>query len=89
MAPRSQVPSGATVSQAATIDNAIRLRAVNVIGIYGTARQGRALVRLANGRIFMVSVGERLDGGRVAAISDNSLVYVKSGRNITLEVPSG
>ena len=89
VAPRSQVPSGATVSQAATIDNAIRLRAVNVIGIYGTARQRRALVRLANGRIFMVSVGERLDGGRVAAISDNSLVYVKSGRNITLEVPSG
>jgi hypothetical protein len=37
----------------------------------------------------MVTVGDRLDGGRVAAISADSLVYTKSGRNVTLEVPNG
>ena len=89
VAPRQRVPSGASVAQAATIDNGLALHTVNVIGIYGTAKQRRALVRLANGRIVMVSVGERLDGGRVAAINETTLVYVKSGRNIALNVPNG
>jgi hypothetical protein len=36
-----------------------------------------------------VEVGDRLDGGQVAAIGESSLQYVKRGRTITLEVPAG
>ncbi|MEL6533154.1 MAG: hypothetical protein AAFQ06_08950, partial [Pseudomonadota bacterium] len=83
------IPSSATVSRTATIEGAINLREVNLIGITGTASERRALVRLPSGRFQTVSVGDRLDGGRIAAIGANSLQYVKNGRNITLEVPSG
>jgi hypothetical protein len=36
-----------------------------------------------------VEVGDRLDGGRVVAISDKQLIYVKRGRNIVLKLPAG
>ena len=35
----------------------------------------------------MVEIGDRLDGGRVAAISDSELRYVKRGRNVVLKIP--
>ena len=37
----------------------------------------------------MVEVGDRLDGGRVAAITDSELRYVKGGRNVVLKIPEG
>lgn len=85
---RSSGPTRATVARAATTENVIRLRRVNLIGVYGTPSNRSALVRLANGRFVKVQVGGRLDGGRVSAISESSLRYQKSGRNITLEIPS-
>ncbi|AKS45610.1 hypothetical protein SAMN05444287_0706 [Octadecabacter temperatus] len=90
VAPRTVAPSGPTagsVAQAATLDNAINLRDVNLIGIYGGSGDRRALVRMGNGRYLRVTVGDRLDGGRVTAISASALSYSKRGRAITLEVP--
>lgn len=90
VAPRSVAPSGPTagsVAQAATLDNAINLREVNLIGIYGGSGDRRALVRMGNGRYLRVTVGDRLDGGRVTAISASALSYTKRGRAITLQVP--
>ncbi|WP_210405359.1 hypothetical protein [Rhodophyticola sp. CCM32] len=81
------IPSSATVSRAATNSNAINLRRVNLIGVSGTSSNRRALVRMPSGRFVRVTVGDRVDGGRVAAIGENTLQYVKNGRNITLEVP--
>lgn len=89
VAPRTVAPSGPTgsaVAQNATLDNAINLRDVNLIGIYGGASDRRALVRLANGRYVRVTVGDRLDGGRVTAISSGALNYTKRGRAVTLQV---
>jgi len=86
-APQPSVPSSASVTRAATERNAIRLRDVNLIGVTGTASDRTALVRLPSGRFVRVGVGDRLDGGRVAAISENSLQYVRRGQNITLEIP--
>jgi hypothetical protein len=37
----------------------------------------------------MVSVGDKLDGGKVAAIGDTELRYVKSGQNVVLKLPKG
>lgn len=81
------VPGG--VARAATVDNAIRLRNLNLIGVYGRSNDRRALVRLSNGRYVKVEVGSQLDGGRVTAINDSALNYVKNGRTVSLELPSG
>ena len=62
---------------------------MNLIGVSGTSSQRRALVRLPSGRFVTVEVGDRLDGGQVAAIGESSLQYVKRGRTITLDVPTG
>jgi hypothetical protein len=77
------------VARQATIENAMRLNRINLIGVYGTEGDRRALVRLPSGRYVKVEVGDRLDGGQIAAIGRGELRYVKGGRNITLTVPSG
>ncbi|MEO1680016.1 MAG: hypothetical protein AAFU80_17870 [Pseudomonadota bacterium] len=92
--PRSQrisppVPSSATVAKQATQRNALRMKNVTLIGVYGSATQRRALVRLPSGRYVKVQVGDRIDGGRVAAISTDALRYVKRGQSVTLSMPRG
>ena len=90
VAPRTvapQVPSSASVARAATATNAINLKKINLIGVYGTAENRRALVRLANGKYQKVKVGDRLDGGRVTAIGEEALRYTKGNRNLTLTMP--
>ena len=84
-----KIPTTASVARQATIQNAINLNKINLIGVYGTSNNRRALVRLANGRYRKVQVGDRIDGGKVAAIDDQELRYVKSGRNIVLKMPKG
>ncbi len=81
-----QLPSRASVAAQATQENAIRLNELNLIGIFGAANDRRALVRLPTGRFVRVEVGARLDGGRVAAITDRELRYEKGGRTYTLRV---
>ncbi|MEL6594963.1 MAG: hypothetical protein AAFQ47_03425 [Pseudomonadota bacterium] len=91
VAPRNVRPSGpvpTTVSRAATMENAINLRRINLIGVFGKPTSRSALIRLRNGRFQKVQVGDRIDGGRVAAIGESELRYVKSGRNLTLTIPS-
>ena len=86
---RSSGNTAGDVALAATLDNAIRLRDVNLIGVYGRPNNRRALVRLGNGRYVKVEIGSNLDGGYVKAIGDNALSYVKSGETIALKLPSG
>lgn len=86
-APR--IPSNAKVAEEATIQNALKLNDLNLIGVYGSGSSKRALVRFANGKRQMVSVGDRLDGGKVAAIGDTELRYIKGGRNVVLKLPRG
>ncbi|EBA09931.1 hypothetical protein [Sagittula stellata] len=83
------VPSSASVASSATVRNAINLSRINLIGVYGTPANRRALVRLASGKYLKVKVGDKLDGGRVAAIGDSELRYTKGGRNVTLQMPRG
>ncbi|WP_300548537.1 hypothetical protein [Roseovarius sp.] len=83
------IPSKASVARQATARNAINLRDVNLIGVYGNAKNRRALVRLANGRYQKVQVGDRLNGGQVLAIGDTELRYKKRGRDVVLRMPKG
>jgi len=81
------IPTTAAVAREATVENALRLNELNLIGVYGTSGSRRALVRTPTGRFLRVEVGDRLDGGRVAAISETELSYVKNGRTIVLKMP--
>ena len=83
------IPTTAAVSREATVSRAIRLNEMNLIGVFGTPGARRALVRMPNGRFQRVEVGDRLDGGRVAAIGETELSYVKNGRTIVLALPRG
>ncbi|MDZ7709038.1 MAG: hypothetical protein U5K36_02255 [Roseovarius sp.] len=88
-APAPRIPTSASVARSATERNAINLRQVNLIGVYGKPSNRRALVRLSNGRYRKVQIGDRIDGGRVSAIGDTELRYTKSGRNVVLRMPRG
>ena len=62
---------------------------LSTVGVYGNSKSRRALVRLSNGKRQMVTVGDTIDGGKVAAIGKSELRYIKGGKNITLKVPQG
>ncbi|MBR9651186.1 hypothetical protein [Thalassovita aquimarina] len=83
------LPTKASVARQATVKNQINLRKINLIGVYGQPSNRRALVRLSSGRYKKVKVGDRINGGKVAAIGESELRYVKSGRSITLKMPKG
>jgi hypothetical protein len=92
VAPRTvkpKIPTKTSVAKQATVKNAINLKKVNLIGVYGKPSSRRALVRLSNGRYKKVVVGDRIDGGRVSAIGDSELRYTKRGRNVVLKMPKG
>ncbi|MBY6139181.1 hypothetical protein KUV26_06980 [Leisingera daeponensis] len=82
-----RIPTSASVARRATVNNALNLRKLNLIGVFGTASNRRALVRLPSGRYKKVQVGDRIDGGRVIAIGESQLQYQKGGRNRTLTMP--
>ena len=84
-----RIPTATSVARAATDKNVLRLRKINLIGVYGTPNARRALVRMSNGRYRKVKVGDRLDGGKVSAIGASELRYQKSGRNVVLKMPNG
>ena len=86
---RPSGPTAGTVARAATDNNAIALGKVSLVGVFGTSSSRRALVRLPSGRFKKVSVGDRVDGGKVAAIGASELKYTKSGRTLTLKMPKG
>ena len=81
-------PSNATVGTRATEEDAISLRGVNLIGIYGEAGDRRALVRLQSGRYTKIEVGDRLNGGRVTAIDKDRVLYNRNGQTVVLRMPS-
>ena len=73
----------------ATIANVLDLRSINLIGVYLSSGKRSALIRLGSGKRVIVKIGDNLDGGKVAAIGDKELRYIKRGQNITLELPKG
>jgi hypothetical protein len=80
------IPTSASVATRATTENALNLRDINLIGIYGSSNARRALVRLKTGRYVKVEVGDRLDGGQVTSISASRLTYQKGSRSYALDV---
>lgn len=88
-APTRGGPTTRTVANQATEKDALNLRQVNLIGLFGPSSNRRALVRMPSGSFIRVQVGDKLDGGKVTAIGDGQLSYQKSGRNLTLKLLAG
>ena len=84
-----KIPSSASVAKQATYKNALNLSKINLIGVYGTPSKRYALIRQANGKYKKVRVGDRIDGGRIEAITQNEVRYQKGGRLIALSMPKG
>lgn len=82
-------PSPSSVARQATLKNSINLKRLNLIGVYGTPSNRRALIRLPSGRYKKVQVGDLVDGGRVVGIGESELRYQKGSRSLTLKMPSG
>ena len=87
--PRLAIPSNASVARQATIEDAIRLNRISLVGVFGRPSDRRALIRLPSGQYIKVEVGDRVDGGTVAAISETALQYQKGGRTVALTLPQG
>lgn len=84
-----KIPTKASVSEQATISRAMDLARINLLGTFGSNSSPRALVRMPNGRVVSISIGDNLDGGRVASIGGGRLSYVKRGKTVTLNMPKG
>ena len=82
-----KIPTSASVAKVATEKNVLATSAVVLIGVFGTDGSRYAYVRLANGTLKKVKVGDTLDGGRVVAISGSDLRYQKGGKEVVLAMP--
>ncbi len=83
------IPTRASVAKQATFKNAINLSKMNLIGVYGSDANRHALIRQANGRFKKVQVGDKIDGGQIAAITATEVRYKKGGKMLTLAMPKG
>jgi hypothetical protein len=81
-------PTSASVQESATQRRAIRPREANLIGVFGAPSSRRALVRMSNGQVVRLQVGDRFDGGQVSAIGESELRYVRSGQDRVLRIAS-
>ena len=86
-APSVQLPTSASVQQAATSSGAINLRNVNLIGVSGSDGRRTALIRMPNGSIVSVNTGDKFSGYQVAAIGRNAVRIRKNGKDTVLEIP--
>lgn len=84
-----KIPTRASVSQQATFANAINLGRTNLIGVYGSPSRRYALIRTSSGSFKKVRVGDPIDGGTIAAITDSEVRYQKGGRLVALAMPQG
>lgn len=89
MAETTQTPPKAL--RAATIQNALPLRQLALLGTVETPGETRALVRLGTGRVEMVRPGDKVGGREVLAIERGALLISRAGAGAAqrLEVPGG
>ena len=85
--PAPRIPTSASVAKTATEKDALNLSKIALIGVFGTESARYAYVRLGNGTLKKVKVGDSLDGGQVVAISATDLRYQKNGKLIVLALP--
>lgn len=86
------IPDGRTRTTAAataTVKDGIPLKSTQIIGTIGAGKASRALVRLSNGKVITLRLGDKINGGRITAIGDSRITYVEGGQSKQLSVLSG
>nr|WP_162623720.1 hypothetical protein [Paracoccus saliphilus] len=73
----------------ATVKDGIRLNSTQIIGTIGAGQASRALVRLSNGRVLTLRIGDRINGGTISAIGDSRITYQKGNQAHALGVLNG
>ena len=81
------IPKNASIWHNSTRTNFIDLDRTNLIGILGKSSNPRAMIRLSNGTILTLKVGDGFQGWRVFAI-DRDKIHVENGsRQEILHLP--
>ncbi len=85
------IPQGANGSagSSATVKDGIKLNSTQIIGTIGAGQASRALVRLSNGRVLTLRIGDKINGGQITAIGDSRITYQKRGQAHALGVLNG
>ena len=84
-----RLPTNASVARQATTKNALNLSRVALLGIFTSSSGRYAMIRQPGGGVKKVVVGDKIDGGDIAAISATAVEYRKGGRMVTLSLPTG
>lgn len=85
-APSRGKPTGRGLAAAATLKGAITLDQTSLLGVFGTSKNRRALLRMSDGRMKRVSQGEVIDGWVVSRINATSMRMTRGAetRNLNL-----
>ncbi len=79
--------SQGSVAKQATFKNALNLSKTALIGVYGTPSNRYAMIRTEGGRYKKVKVGDKVDGGKIQAITASEVRYQKGSKLLTLAMP--
>ncbi|WP_232824854.1 amidophosphoribosyltransferase [Primorskyibacter marinus] len=63
------------------------LRKLILLGTFGPASDPKALLRLSNGRVARVAIGDKIGGAKVLAIDDGKLALAQNGKTNWLATP--
>lgn len=88
----ANIPDGrtpTTAGVAATVKDGIQINRTQIIGTIGAGKASRALVRLSNGRVLTLRLGDRINGGTITDIGDSRITFVKGGQAQALSVLGG
>lgn len=80
--------TAAGVAANATVGG-LDLRRTTLIGVIGAGPASRGLIRLRNGKIVTVRLGDKINGGPITGIENSALTYVKGGRPYQLRMLDG
>lgn len=89
---RGALPDGritTTAAATATVKEGIQVNRTQIIGTIGAGKASRALIRLSNGRVLTLRLGDRINGGTITEIGNSRITFVKGGRAQQLAVLNG
>lgn len=84
--PQRNPPTGPGVANAATLNNALALDQMNLIGVFGSNGSRRALLRMPNGEVRRVTKGAVVEGWVVSRIDKDAMRITRGGEAQVLKV---
>ncbi len=76
-----------TAARLATREAVLPMRALSLLGTFGTADALQALLRTPRGNILRVHAGDTVGGDRIAAVESGLVVLERQGKTRVLRMP--